>query len=170
MKTRKSFSLIITRLCFLILCGFSLSILFITSEKVVKKQFASDREQTETEKIDWLKLYPFESPPISPELSKLRNLQEKISKKASEYILFYHFFLETANRFEIFMKWNLASVSEYNPVVKMEENYLVGLTPKKDSEKYSRSVIAFYDYLRRKSLPLYFIQLPHKICKNDYLP
>lgn len=172
MKIRKSFSLIITRICFLILCGFSLSVLFITSEKVVKKQFTSDREQTETEKIDWLKLYPFESPPISPELSKLsklKNLQEKILKKASEHILFYHFFLETANRFEVFMKWNLAPVSEYNPVVKMEENYLVGLTPKKDSEKYSRSVIAFYDYLRRKSLPLYFIQLPHKICKNDYL-
>ena len=89
--------------------------------------------------IDWEKLYPFDyefSVDVQQKQSNftktLLYTQEKVIKYTSEKIPCYYKFVETSKVYEDIIDWNMTPILKYNPVIKLYDGYLVGLTDSRD--------------------------------------
>lgn len=75
--------------------------------------------------------------------------------------------VEAANAYERLIDWNMASYSEYNHVVDMGDGYLTTFMNRVNVKGNVDSVADFKDYLDARGIPMLFVQLPHKVSKQD---
>ncbi len=124
----------------------------------------------------WKLLYPFEDeePENADTASQESSLIEaieyfkgKISSLTTDELPYYHNFVETARRYEEFINWNMAPALEYNPVIKRDDDYLLGLTKSMDILDSVKSTVELADFCAKKGVTFFYVGIPTKTCKYE---
>lgn len=121
--------------------------------------------------INWEKLYPFSDGKIHTLPEKVETLRELVKRKFEEYttkyIAGYYSIVEAAKKYEDIMRWNVAVVSGYNPVIKLHDGYLTSFTRSRDVTADAESVKRFADFCKGAGVEFMYINLPVKICPSE---
>ena len=143
--------------------------------------FASWRIETLTTdepeiKIDWEALYPFEDTNVK-NVKSLRKetliekayayIKEKFTDYSSERLFCYQNIIESAKRYENAVKWNMASMSDYNAVVKLHDGYLTTYTPSMDITESANAITGLAEFCRQRGIDFFYANLPTKICISE---
>ncbi|MBR1438052.1 MAG: hypothetical protein IJ587_05885 [Synergistaceae bacterium] len=122
------------------------------------------------EKIDWEKLYPFAekmSNSVSKKETLYEYLKDRIQSYTSDYLIGYDKIVEASKRYEDLAGWNMASVFDYNAVVKLKDGYFTGYTMSLDVAPDAASVKEFADFCAGKGIDFMYINFPTKICVSE---
>ena len=121
--------------------------------------------------IDWEKLYPFNDGQVHKPLKEFNNFYEYLQKRAEEYtsvkLLGAGTIVEAERTYEELIGWNIASVSDYNPVIKLSDGYLSDLTESRDVSRSAGAVIDFAGWCAENSISFSYINLPNKVCPSE---
>ena len=120
--------------------------------------------------IDWEKLYPFNESSdhsIQQEMSKFAYLKDKIEKSTTTRIAGSFKIIEAAKTYEELIGWNMAAVNDYNPVVRLDDGFLVSLLPSKDISENAQAVAELDNFCRTLGIKYMYINAPIKICSSD---
>ena len=79
----------------------------------------------------------------------------------------YNRIIENSKRYEEFIKWNIAYISEYNPVVKLSDGYLTTFTQSRDITQNALSTVELANFCESLDIKFFYINLPTKICKSE---
>lgn len=145
----------------------------------------SKQDQTAADAIvttDWQERYPFSLPSgqvtrwaehfkwIDRWQNRIKYYSAKLTSTvelyANQHLMFRQPIVENANRYNRLIGWNLAGYSEYNNVVKLNDDYLTTFTAWMDVSDNINAVADFRNYLNDINIPLLFIQLPNKISRT----
>jgi hypothetical protein len=159
---------------------------FILKEVELKGFFEIDSPYKITQ-IDWAEQYPFErenvvhavqpqpvpQPPIHLSLRKaavafVDKMKDRFSRYTGEYLFFRKKYVELATTIDkilglSFMK-NTASTASY---AILDDNYLIGYMEALDVTNCANSLTDFGEFLQSRNIPLFYIQAPDKVCKED---
>ena len=116
---------------------FMMSAVFAVAKKISDKMNLPEKK-TEI-KIDWEELYPFR-PELSNEEEKRETIFERaynhVRDKCEEYsskkLIGYYGIVESAKGYEEAVGWNMASVFDYNAVIKLHDGYLTTYIESRD--------------------------------------
>ncbi|MBQ7562067.1 MAG: hypothetical protein IJS99_09610 [Synergistaceae bacterium] len=132
--------------------------------------------------IDWTKLYPFESESDFDSesaqitqftqgggvLRRIYNyLKARIDEHTSKKLIFYSGIIENAKRYEKFIKWDIAYMGDYNPVVRLSDGYLTVFTPSRDVTGDALSTLELANFCESLDIKFLYINLPNKICVSQ---
>ena len=129
--------------------------------------------------FDWRTLYPFSSDSQAVSSVSKKPLLEKMLLKFSakkrnvenwvmtDKLLGYAFFTGLAKRYEAFVNWNFASMSEYNGVVKLADGYLTTYSMRKDVSEAVQTTIDLANYCKDKGIDFLYVNAPAKICSFE---
>ncbi len=135
------------------------------------------------EVTDWDERYPFSVPAAQTtrwahrfrwidELqgwmkSRVGRISTAIDLYANQHLMFRQPIVESANRYERLIGWNLAGYSEYNNVVDLGEGYLTTFNGRIDVDGNAAAIGDLRGFLDSRGIPLLFVQLPNKISRQD---
>ena len=99
------------------------------------------------------------------------NLVKRVTSTAETYadqrLMLRIPIVESANRYEKLINWNLAGYLEYNNVIDLGEGYLTTFSNWTDVWGNAAAVQEFKEYLDTQGIPMVFVQLPNKISRKD---
>ena len=75
--------------------------------------------------------------------------------------------IEFAKKYEDLISWNIAPMSDYNPVVKLRDGYLTNYILKIDVTESANSTIKFANFCKDNGIEFFYVNAPYKICKID---
>lgn len=120
--------------------------------------------------IHWEELYPFTEgkPRLIPhkEETLIERVRGRLDDYTSKFLVGYQRIVEAARKYEDIVHWNIAAISDYNPVVKLNDGYLTTFWTSMDVKQDADSVKEFADFCAEKNIDFMYINLPNKICKS----
>jgi len=130
-----------------------------------------------SQKIDWLSLYPFENKkensvtdqeksPISGIIETVKNLENSISVYSKDHLMFYTKFTEGAKAYNNLLKWTIEKYDE-ETILTYDDGHLVGTMWKADVTPYVENISNFNAFLKEIDMPFLYAALPGKISKYD---
>lgn len=145
----------------------------------IEKDFFPDNNE-ETNRIvtiDWGKIYPFESEALSVHTndendiltklaSKFNNIKTRLDTYTNSYLIGYQNFVSLSNQYEEFINWNIAQTTEYNGVVKLNDNYLTEYNEAHDVSNNISSLSYLADFCQKNNACFLYVQTPDKNCKE----
>lgn len=127
--------------------------------------------------IDWEALYPFSSLiPSQHQIeqnrfhkyeSKIDSIEGKVDTYATDFLVAYNKLVDTAKRYEQFIRWNYVSYAEYNGVVKLDDGYLTSYVERKDVAETADSTIELARFCEDNGIGFLYVMEPHKVCRYD---
>lgn len=121
--------------------------------------------------IDWEKLYPFADGKTRKLPEKKESLINRVKSKfenyASKYLAVYQRIVEAARKYEDIMHWNMAAISGYNPVIKLNDGYMTNFIYSRDVTTDAEAVKGFADFCKDTGVEFMYINLPIKICPSE---
>lgn len=151
---------------FLFLCTVIISL----GKKVLLK-LDGDSEENTVAVIDWAEEYPFAATEQSVQVEesvfdKVRNRLGVYENYISSNLYKKSEFVYAANVLEEGIGWEADYVGNYNPVFRLEDNYLVKLGGKVDDVTPDvNSTVALRDYCDKLGVDFVYVTLPHKVSK-----
>ncbi|MBR0069397.1 MAG: hypothetical protein IJP97_02755, partial [Synergistaceae bacterium] len=127
-------------------------------------------EEKQEIKIDWEAMYPFEAEVVKENkddtiFDKIyENLKKKFEDYSSKNLIGYYSIVESAKQYEEFTGWNMASVFEYNAVVKLHDGYLTTYTRSRDVTINANATIELAEFCRQRGIDFFYANLPKKVC------
>ena len=94
-------------------------------------------------------------------------IKEKFTDYSSERLFCYQNIIESAKRYENAVKWNMASMSDYNAVVKLHDGYLTTYTPSMDITESANAITGLAEFCRQRGIDFFYANLPTKICISE---
>lgn len=158
----------------LMIIGFMFSTVCVFALNKIDNLISDEADKSKI-RIDWEAMYPFELE-NGKETVRRETVIEKtyayIRKKCEEYssdkLIGYYSIVESAKRYEDAISWNMASISDYNAVVKMSDDYLTVYTPSRDVTIDAQSTIEFAEFCRKNGIEFIYVNAPTKVCAlND---
>lgn len=131
--------------------------------------------------IDWEKLYPFdedtensankslESNILQKVENKVYSIESKVQNQYTTMTLFYNEFIYAANGIEELMNWSIVPFSEYNSVIKAEDDYLLTQYSEVDTTPLVENAKEFNDFCTKQGIPFLYINAPSKTTEDDYI-
>ena len=139
------------------------------TKKIDEKINPSEKKQEI--KIDWEKLYPFEIEGTERKETIFERAYNYVKKKIEEYsskkLIGYYSIIESAKGYEEAVGWNMASVSDYNAVVKLNDGYLTTYTESRDITENATSTIELAEFCRERGIDFFYANLPTKVCISE---
>ena len=135
----------------------------------------SDEEITSNEiKIDWEKLYPFESGDVKKETKRenifermYSHVKEKCEEYSSKRLVAYDSIVDVSKMYEETVQWNITPFYEYNGVVKLRDGYLTSYVKSVDITANAESTIELSEFCRQRGIEFFYANLPTKICVSE---
>lgn len=124
-------------------------------------------------KIDWEALYPFEAEAVKEERKAniferiYKHVKEKCEEYSSKKLTGYYGIVESAKAYEEAAGWNMASVFDYNAVVKLHDGYLTTYTQSRDVTENAKSTIRLAEFCRQRGIEFFYANLPRKVCMYE---
>lgn len=122
--------------------------------------------------IDWQERYPFSGENALPSheekegngiLVKIEAMKSSLEKYTNNYLPGYQQYVEAANQYEALIGWNLLVYNEYNGVVKLDDNYLVGFMGRQDVSENIEALAELYEFCQESGTAFLYVQAPGKI-------
>lgn len=138
---------------------------------VVKRVGNVEDTAHENINVDWEKIYPFSE--VASQLSARQDespfdyVKGKIEDYTSRYLLGYIKMTEAARKYEDVVGWNMASVFDYNAVMRLKDGYLATYMSSIDVAPDAESVKEFADFCGERGIYFAYINLPAKICVSE---
>lgn len=154
-----------------VIIGLMFSAVYAAAKKINDKM-NPDEKKSEI-KIDWEAMYPFESAKREPVrrvtlIEKAYNyVKEKCNNYSSKHLIGYDGIVESAKAYEEAAGWNMASVFDYNAVVKLHDGYLTTYVESRDITKNAKSTIELAEFCRERGIEFFYANLPTKICIHE---
>ena len=155
-----------------VIIGLMFSAVYVFASKKIDK-LTSDEPEI---KIDWEALYPFEDT-NGKSVKSLRKetliekayayIKKKFGDYSSEKLPGYHNIVESAKQYENAVKWNMASMSDYNAVVKLHDGYLTTYMSSRDITENANVTIELAEFCRQRGIEFFYANLPTKICVSE---
>ncbi|MBR4196513.1 MAG: hypothetical protein IKQ95_07375 [Synergistaceae bacterium] len=158
-----------TALIFLsVITGIMLSVLFVFVSKKVKNA-ENPRHDV---RIDWEKEYPFMNYVPGGGGYKVSSffydyVKEKLENYTSKELAGYYSYVESSKRYENFLGWNMAPMSEYNAVMKMPCGQLTTYTESRDVTYDALRTVSLSDFCRERGIDFFYINAPKKVCIHE---
>lgn len=122
--------------------------------------------------IDWQQLYPFCGENALPShgqdeekgiLIKIGAIKSSLEKYTNKLLPGYQQYVEAANQYESIIGWNLLVYNEYNGVVKLDDDYLVGFMGEQDVSENIEALLNLYDFCQENGIGFLYVQAAGKI-------
>ena len=137
-------------------------------------------ELKETTDINWDEKYPFLESSIENEngIDKMKELiskvKEKIENRTSKKIIGYNKMIEISYLYDKTINYKLCANNDKETLINVND-YLIRmnftLNSENDTQRWSKNVIEFNEYLSKKGINFLYVQSPHKMEKNNnYVP
>ena len=121
-------------------------------------------------KIDLEAMYPFETGDMKSKRKEtiFEKMYDKLKEKCDEYssskLIGYYSIIESAKGYENAAGWNMASVFDYNAVVKLRDGHLTTYMPSNDITANAKATIELAEFCRAKGIKFFYVNAPTKIC------
>ena len=94
-------------------------------------------------------------------------LEAWIDDYATDYAPGYHTMVETANRYDAILGWEIAGVQSYNPVIMAEDNYFITCVARQDREQRAAEITALRDFCVSHGMAHLYVTTPNDTCRYD---
>lgn len=120
--------------------------------------------------IDWAALYPFAeggSEAASQNQTRLEKLRKQIETYTSEKLIGYERIVELGRKYEDIIGWNVVSLADYNPVIRLNDGHLIDLISSKDVSENALAVEQLNLFCRELGIDYIYINYPEKVCVSE---
>ena len=148
-----------------------------TAERVLQEeQGTGSAEKKIHTDIDWEAEYPFNSGNTDPgaETKKqlltekiISHIRELIGVYTTDHLPGYNQMIELDSALEKTVGWNIDVLSEYNPLVELEDGYFVSYVMPFDVSPNIEAVAELDAYCRNNGMDFLYVQTPGKISKYE---
>lgn len=94
-------------------------------------------------------------------------LEAWIGDYATDYAPGYHTMVETANRYDAILGWEIAGVQSYNPVIMAEDNYFITCVARQDRAQRAAEIAALRDFCEARGMAHLYVTTPNDTCRYD---
>lgn len=102
-----------------------------------------------------------------PYEQRAETLEAWIDDYATDYAPGYHTMVETANRYDALLGWEIAGVQSYNPVIMAEDNYFITCVARQDREARAAQIAALRDFCVSHGMAHLYVTTPNDTCRDD---
>lgn len=103
----------------------------------------------------------------TPYRSRVEDMKSRIEDYTTDYVVFYNKMVELAGAYDKYIDWEIAGLTEYNPVIMPEANYFISCKPRQDMQAKAEQVISLRDYVQSLGMEHCYVQTPSKVCRDD---
>ena len=125
--------------------------------------------------VNWSNSYPFKDTEDSSikiqqdddnfYLNFINKVKNILNVYSSDYLVFRSFFTELESKIEKSLNWNM--VNPNNNVFILDNEYLVGIQKKVDTQYIADSIKRLNNFCNSKDIPFVYFQAPSKIADNE---
>lgn len=131
-------------------------------------------EEQYIDSIDWSFEYPFEDANFEKKdeslyekaLNIIDVLEDEINHQTSNNLIGRLFLVEAGHGLEKMMKWSLAPKIGRIPI-SIYDNYYAVMEDYREVNEAIESIADFSDFCKSQNMPLLYVEVPSKICKED---
>lgn len=103
----------------------------------------------------------------APYEARVAALEQTVDDYATDYAPGYHTMVETANRYDRLLGWEIAGVESYNPVIMAEDNYFITCVARQDREARADEIAALRDLCAELGMAHLYVTTPNDACRYD---